>query len=66
MASEPFLSRFATPIPARPRPMLRQNLDTQTTEIRHKGQWVDASEHSELLGLGQTKTAVAQESTDYA
>jgi len=66
MASEPFLSHFATPLTAQPHPALRLNPDKQITEIQHKGQWVDASEHPELLGLGQTKTAVEQESTDYA
>jgi hypothetical protein len=66
MASEPLLSRFATPLVAQPRPRLRQNPDTQTTEVEHQGVWVSASQHIELLGYGQTKTAVAQESTDYA
>ncbi len=66
MASEPLLSRFATPLPAQPHPPLRQNPETQTAEVEHQGVWASASEHIELLGHGQTKTAVQQESTDYA
>ena len=66
MASEPLLSRFATPLPAQPHPPLRQNPQTQTSEVERQGAWVSASEHIELLGHGQTKTAVQQESTDYA
>jgi hypothetical protein len=66
MASEPLLSRFATPLPVHPHPSLRQNPVTQTAEVEHQGVWVSASEHIELLGYGETKTAVQQESTDYA
>lgn len=66
MASEPLLSRFATPLPAQQRPALRQNSDTQTVEVEHQGVWIPASQNIELFGYGQTKTAVQQESTDYA
>jgi hypothetical protein len=66
MASEPLLSRFATPLRAQPHPPLRQNPDKQTAEVEHQGAWVSASQHIELLGYGETKTAVQQESTDYA
>jgi len=66
MASEPLLSRFANPLPDQPHPPLRQNPDTQTVEIEHQGVWIPASQNIELLGYGQTKTAVQPESTDYA
>ena len=66
MASEPFLLRFAAPLPVQSSPRLRQNPDTQTAEVEYRGTWVSASQHAELLGSGQTKTAVQQESTDYA
>jgi len=66
MASEPLLSRFATPLLAQPHPPLRQNPETQTAEVEYQGVWVSASQKIELLGHGQTKTAVEQESTDYA
>jgi hypothetical protein len=66
MASEPLLSRFATPLVAPPHRHLRQNPETQTTEIERQGEWVSASQHANLLGYGETKTAVQQESTDYA
>jgi hypothetical protein len=66
MASEPLLSRFATPLAAQPHPPLRQNPETQTAEVEHQGVWVSASQHVERLGYGETKTAVQQESTDHA
>jgi hypothetical protein len=65
MATEPLLSRFATALPTRPHPPLRQDPETQMTEVKHQGAWVSVLNHAELVGYGETKTAVQQESTDY-
>ena len=63
---EPLLLRFAQPLPTQAPPApLRFNRVRQVSEVSQNGRWVTAFRNSDLLGKGDTKTAVASESTDY-
>jgi hypothetical protein len=62
---EPMLLRFAQPLPTQVPPALRFDSVKQLSEVNQNGRWVTACRNSELLGKGETKTAVSSESTDY-
>jgi hypothetical protein len=63
--NEPLLLHFAQPLPIQTLPALRFDRVRQVSEVNHNGRWETALRNSDLLGKGDTKTAVASESTDY-
>jgi hypothetical protein len=65
MHNEPLLLRFAEPLSSQDGPILRFDPVRQISEVNENGTWVPGWKNSDLMGKGQTKTAVNTESTDW-
>jgi hypothetical protein len=62
---DPLLLRFAIPLPKQESPAVRFDPLRQVSAINPDGPWIPVWGNSQRFGRGDTKTAVASESTDH-